>query len=87
VLAAEDVEIEVIAYLEILATSQINRRDRVNDVGRLIELVFLDFPSFIAMDEPFLGISIEPSLGIDHLSVLSLTESKPGRRESLRLDR
>ena len=86
ILSPEDIEVKVVANLEILTPGQVDRGDRVNGIGRLIEFVFLYLASFVTMNEPFLRGTIEPGLRIDDLSVFSLTEGEPGRCKRFGLD-
>src|SRR5262245_47889652 len=84
--SAEDIEIKMIANFKILAPGEVNRSDRVNGVGRLIEFVFLYLGSFVSMNRPFLRGWVEFRLSVDNLQVFPLTECEPGRCERLRLD-
>src|SRR4029453_12199101 len=72
--------------LEILTPRQVDRGDRVDGIGRLIEFVLLYPTSFVTMNEPFFRGTIEPGLRIDDLSVFSLTEGEPGRGVRFGLD-
>ena len=54
ILSSEDIEVKVVANLEILTPGQVDRGDRVDGIGRLIEFVFLYLASFVTMNRPFL---------------------------------
>src|SRR5207245_2623851 len=86
ILSAENIEVKVITNFEILTTSKVDRCDRIDGIGGLIEFVFLYVASFITMNKPFLCVPIEPGLRIDNLLVFPLTEGEPGRCQRLGLD-
>ena len=53
ILSPEDIEVKVVANLEILTSRQVDRGDRIDGIGRLIEFIFLYPASFVTMNEPF----------------------------------
>ena len=86
IFSSENIEIKMVAHFEILAPGKVDRGDRVNGIGRLIEFVFLHLGSLVAMDRPFLRVSVELGLSVNNFSVFPLTESETGRCKRLRLD-
>ena len=54
ILSTEDIEVKVVANLEILTPGQVDRGDRVDGIRRLVEFVFLYLASFVTMHKPFL---------------------------------
>src|SRR6266536_62941 len=86
ILSAENIEVKVITNFEILTTSEVDRCDRVDGIGGLIEFVFLYLASFVTMNRPFLRVSIELCFSVNDLLVFPLTKGKSSRRKRFRLD-
>src|SRR5262249_48993824 len=83
VFSAENMEVKMVSDFEVLAPGKINGGDRVERIGRLIQLVALDLHSLVSMHRPFLGCPVKACDGIDHLAVFSLTEREQRWRKSV----